>query len=119
VTIAIPPEVKADTVLRVLRGQARARAAARTLGVPEACVESWIRCYVRAGCRQLSGSAAVSQGSERALAQVQQLRSALDEALEDLAVLDEVLRLAARAQVNGTNPSARSGSFPCALKNPR
>ncbi|MFJ3310087.1 helix-turn-helix domain-containing protein [Streptomyces sp. NPDC086549] len=95
-TTAIPQEVKADTVLRVLRGKARARAAARTLGVPEACVESWIQCYVHAGCRRLSGSTAVSPGSERALAQVQQLRSALDEALEDLAVLNEVLSLAAR-----------------------
>ncbi|MGW5609493.1 transposase [Streptomyces sp. NPDC003753] len=93
-TTAIPPEVKAATVLRVLQGKARARAVARTLGVPEACVESWIRCYVHAGSRQLSGSTAASTGSERARAQVQQLRSALDEALEDLAVLNEVLRLA-------------------------
>jgi transposase-like protein len=98
VTATIPQEVKADTVLRVLRGQTRARAAARTLGVPEACVESWIRCYVHAGSRQLSGSRAVSPGPERALAQEQQLRSALDEALEDLAVLNDVLRLTARAQ---------------------
>ncbi|MFF5435212.1 hypothetical protein ACFY5K_35045 [Streptomyces griseofuscus] len=110
-TTAITPKVKADTVLRVLQGKARARAAAQTLGVPEAYVESWIRCYVQAGSRQLSGSRAVSQGSERAQAQVQHLRSALDEALEDLAVLNEVLRLAACPQTNGMNPSDRSDSF--------
>lgn len=90
----VPARVKAETVLRVLRGETRTRTAAQALGVSEPRLTSWIRQYIRAGAQQLAGPAAASPytGAEHA-AQADQLRSALAEITRELAVVSDVLRL--------------------------
>ncbi|MET9535787.1 helix-turn-helix domain-containing protein [Streptomyces sp. NPDC006649] len=91
---SIPSDVQAETVMRVLRGEIRSRTAADALGISEPYVASWVRQYVRAGAQKLAGRVVCSSTSAHA-AQAEQLRSALDEVNEELAVLKDVLYLAA------------------------
>jgi transposase-like protein len=90
----VPAEVKAETVMRVLRGETRTRTAAEVLGVSEPRVTSWIRQYIRAGAQHLAGSAAGARSADAEHAtQAEQLRAALEEATRELAVITDVLRL--------------------------